>query len=66
MNITEIKRQVERGLKEAQESGFVSMYPTDEELCDKADLILGGIPEIDYYSEKNYQDAQEYLISLAE
>lgn len=66
INKTDIKYQVKEALQRCKESGYVSMYPTDEELSAKADLVLGDIPEIDMYSEQNYQYAQDILISLAD
>lgn len=66
MNKSDIKKQVEDALQRAKDAGYVSMYPTDEELWHKVDLILGDIPELDMYSERNYQYAQDVLISLAD
>lgn len=66
LSIPEIKQQVTEALDEAKSQGYVSMYPTDEELQDKTDLILGGIPDIDYYTERNYQTAREILLTLAD
>jgi len=65
MNKPDIRKQVEDALQRAKDSGYVSMYPTDEELWNKVDLVLGDIPELDMYSEQNYQYAQDVLISLA-
>ena len=65
MNKPDIKKQVEDALQRAKDAGYVSMYPTDEELWNKVDLVLGDIPELDMYSEQNYQYAQDVLISLA-
>jgi hypothetical protein len=65
MNKPDIKKQVEDALQRAKDAGYVSMYPTDEELWHKVDMILGDIPEVDMYSEQNYQYAQDVLISLA-
>lgn len=65
MNKPDIRKQVEEALQRAKEAGYVSMYPTDEELWNKVDLVLGDIPELDMYSEQNYQYAQDVLISLA-
>ncbi len=65
MNKPDIRKQVEDALQRAKDAGYVSMYPTDEELWNKVDLVLGDIPELDMYSEQNYQYAQDVLISLA-
>lgn len=66
MNKPDIRKQVEDALQRAKDAGYVSMYPTDEELWNKVDLVLGDIPELDMYSEQNYQYAQDVLISLAD
>lgn len=66
MNKPDIRKQVEDALQRSKDAGYVSMYPTDEELWHKVDLILGDIPELDMYSERNYQYAQDVLISLAD
>ena len=66
LSTPEIKRHVTEALNEAKSQGLVSMYPTDEELSNKADLILSGIPEIDYYSENNYCLAQDLLLQMAD
>ena len=65
MSKPEIKKQVKDAFDKAIADGYVSEYPDDQELWDKMDMILGGIPEIDMYSEQNYQYAQDVLIGLA-